>query len=123
MDWMSSNLGENEYEYFPPSSTKFLKLLHKSSGTYTVGIRFLNYKMDTECLCAYCPRDPRVHLTLINLDPNESWTLVADFVYSRYAPKPLFIGEVSGEHAEKFDESEVVGALKHLLLLSWDDKQ
>lgn len=123
MDWMSSNLGESDYEYFPPSSAKFLKLLHKSSGTYTAGIRFLNYKMETGYLGAAYSRDPRVHLTLINTDPNESWTLVADFVYSRYAPKPLFIGEVSGEHAEKFDESEVVGALKHLLLLSWDDKQ
>jgi hypothetical protein len=122
VDWMSSNLDRTEYDYFPPSSSKFLKLLKKSIGTYTVCVRFLNYKMETEYL-GYYLRDPRVHITLINLDPDETWILRGDFVYSQYAPKPLFVGEVSGEHAEKFDESEVVGALKHLLLLSWDDKQ
>ena len=122
MDWMNLNLNGNEYEYFPPCSSKFLQLLKRSRGTYNVGVSFLNYKMETEYL-GYYLRDPRVHITLINLDPDEAWILRGDFVYSQYAPKPLFVGEVSGEHAEKFDESEVVGTLKHLLLLSWDDKQ
>lgn len=122
MDWMSSNLDRTEYEYFPPSSAKFLKLLKQSRGTYNVGVSFLNYKMETEYL-GYYLRDPRVHITLINLDPDEAWILRGDFVYSQYAPKPLFVGEVSGEHQTKFDESEVYATLKKLLMTSWDDEQ
>lgn len=117
-DWMNSNRGRTEYDYFPPYS-KFIEHLDKMEGSYTAYIRFFNFKEETEYLGIY-HRDPKAHLTLINADPNEQWILRGDLIFSVYTPKPIFVGEIGGKHASEFDGSEICDTLKKLLMLSWD---
>lgn len=118
MGWMNLNLNGNEYEYFPPYS-EYTDLRDNAEGTYTAYIRFFEFKADS-VYPDIVFRIPRVHLTLINADPNECWFLRGDLISSTYATRPLFVGEVSGDHANKFNDSEVYNTLKELLMLSWD---
>lgn len=123
MDWMSSHLEGNDYEYFPPYS-RFSDLLDKAEGPYTAYIRFFDFKADS-VYPDICFRAPRVHLTLTCGDPNDHhWTLRGDLISSVYTPKPIFVGEYGdccgGDHANDLVWSEVYTTLKGLLMLSWD---
>lgn len=118
MDWMNLNLNGNEYEYFPPYS-ECEDLIGKAEGPYTAYIRFFDFKAES-VYPDICFRAPRAHLTLIGGEPDKAWFLRGELISSTYAPRPLFVGEVSGSSASEFNESEVCKTLKELLMLSWD---
>lgn len=118
MDWMNSHLEGNEYGYFPPYS-ECADRFEEMEGAYTAYIRFFDFKADSP-YPEIRYHAPRVHLTLIGGEPDDAWFLRGDLISSKYTPRPLFVGEVSGESSDKFNESEICGILKKLLMLSWD---
>ena len=119
MDWMNSHLEGNEFDYFPPYS-ECADRFEEMEGAYTAYIRFFDFKADS-VYPDIVFRAPRVHLTLICGEPNDHhWILRGDLISSKYAPRPLFVGEYSGKHFDKFKESEVYSELTKLLMTSWD---
>ena len=118
MDWMNSHLEGNEFDYFPPYS-KCADRFEEMEGAYTAYIRFFDFKADSP-YPEIRYHAPRVHLTLIGGEPDDAWFLRGDLISSKYAPRPLFVGEYSGKHFDEFKNSKVYSELSKLLMTSWD---